>query len=85
MADDDIYKDEREFFESMRRYLLENYHKGKFALIKGKKLLGTFDTFENAYVAGFRELGNVPMYIKEVLEQDRVLWVNHVGVVDRAY
>ena len=47
-------------------------HEGKYALIKGRELLGLFDTFPQAYEAGLRKVGNKPMLIKQVLRQEPV-------------
>ncbi|TMB39110.1 MAG: hypothetical protein E6J55_23540 [Deltaproteobacteria bacterium] len=67
----DALKQEREFFDAHRAELLKD-HKGKFVLIKDSQLVGTFDTAENAYVAGVQKFGNVPFLIKQVLETDPV-------------
>lgn len=60
---------ELDFFNVHRERWLQD-HKGKFALIKGTELIGTFDTAENAYVAGVERFGNVPFLIKQVLERE---------------
>ena len=62
---------ELDFFQANRPKWLQEY-KGKFALIKGTELIGTFDTAENAYVAGVERFGNVPFLIKQVLEEEPV-------------
>ena len=67
----DELKAERDFFEAHRAELLKE-HKGKFVLIKDSQLVDTFDTAENAYVAGVQKFGNVPFLIKQVLEKDPV-------------
>lgn len=65
-------KEEQAFFNANRaKWLAE--HKGKFALIKGSTLIGTFDTPENAYVAGVQKFGNVPFLIKQILEEEPVV------------
>lgn len=45
-------------------------HKGKYALIKGSELIGTFDTEENAYEAGIARFGNTPFLIREVTDTE---------------
>ena len=58
MAPDTPLKEEQAFFEANRAALLKE-HQGKFALIKGSELIGTFDTDENAYTEGVAKFGNV--------------------------
>jgi len=45
-------------------------HDGKFVLIHGEKILGTFDSQMDAITRGYRELGNVPFLVKQVLKVD---------------
>lgn len=45
-------------------------HEGKFVLIYGEKVLGTFDSQMDAITRGYRELGNVPFLVKQVLKVD---------------
>lgn len=45
-------------------------HEGKFVLIYGDKVLGTFDNQMDAITWGYRELGNVPFLVKQVLKVD---------------
>ena len=60
---------ELNYFESVKANLLD-HHEGKYALIIGEKVLGTFDTCERAYKAGVEKRGNVPMFIKHVLRNE---------------
>ena len=46
-------------FEAQRERLLAD-HAGKFALVKGADLIGTFDTEDNAYEEGLKRFENVP-------------------------
>jgi len=62
---------ELQFFESMRAKWVGNY-KDKFVLIKGKELLGVFDTFGDAYRVGVGKFGNTPFLIKRVSEEEQV-------------
>jgi hypothetical protein len=65
---------EQAFFEKNRSQLLKE-HRGKYALIKGEVLVGTFDTAENAYIAGVQRFGNVPFLIKQVVEEEREIYL----------
>jgi len=58
-------KRELEFFESQKEELLK-HHEGKYALIIGEELLGTFDSSAKAYASGISARGNVPMLIKRI-------------------
>lgn len=61
---------EQAYFEQIRSRLLAE-HEGKFALIKGSELVGTYDTAENAYVAGVGKFGNVPFLVKQIDREDK--------------
>lgn len=43
----------------------------KHVLIKGEKILGTFDTQNDAITIGYRDLGNVPFLTKKIEEVER--------------
>jgi len=45
-------------------------HEGKFVLIHGEKIVGTFDSQMDAIACGYREFGNVPFLVKQVLKFD---------------
>lgn len=62
-------KEELEYFISVKEELLKHY-KGQFALIKGKELIGTYTTWEEAFNGGVKQLGNVPFLIKQIQEKD---------------
>lgn len=58
---------ENAYFEAHKAELLK-LHKGQMALIHGDRLLGTFARFEDAYSAGFSQIGNRPFLIKPIEE-----------------
>lgn len=58
------------YFDEIRPELLE-HHRGKFAVIQGRRLLGTFDTAENAYGAGLKGFHSDRFLIKKVEAEDR--------------
>jgi hypothetical protein len=41
-------------------------HEGKFVVVHGKRVLGTFDSQFDAITSGYQELGNVPFLVKQV-------------------
>jgi hypothetical protein len=46
---------------------------GKFVLIRGGKILGAFDDQMDAVRWGYRELGNVPFLVKQVVRVETPL------------
>lgn len=62
-------QEERQYFDANRERLLRE-HRGKFALIEGSELIGTFDTDENAYAEGVERFGNQPFLIRRIEETD---------------
>ena len=62
-------QEERAFFDANRDKLLRE-HAGKFALIKGAELIGTFDTDETAYTEGVDKFGNSPFLVRKIEETD---------------
>lgn len=59
------------FFEKHRQEFLQKAL-GKFALVKGEKLHGFFDTDEAAYKAGVEAFSLEPFLIRQVLEEDQI-------------
>ncbi|MCX5973336.1 MAG: hypothetical protein NTU59_01425 [Coprothermobacterota bacterium] len=60
---------ELDYFKSIKEDLLKRYE-DKFALIKGRELVNTFTTWEEAFNAGIERFGNVPFLIKPIQEED---------------
>lgn len=56
---------ELQFYESHRAEWLQHYN-GKFALIKGVDLLGTYSTWDEALEEGVKRLGNVPFLVRRI-------------------
>ena len=73
MANQDL-KEELAFYAERKADLLKT-HEGKFALIKGRALLGVFDSRSAAYEEGVRRLGNVPMLIVRVQKEEPLAWI----------
>jgi len=44
--------------------------RGKFVLIKGERLVGTFESQQDAIERGYEEFGNEPFLVKQILEVD---------------
>lgn len=60
---------ELRYFNEHRSDLLKNAA-GKFALVKGDVLLGTFDSETEAIRHGYQTLGNVAFLVKQITETD---------------
>jgi len=56
---------ELETFEQRRQELLGE-GAGKWALVKGTDVVGTYDTEGDAIAEGYRKFGNVPFLVKQV-------------------
>jgi hypothetical protein len=48
-------------------------HEGKFVIIRGDQVLGTFFSQLDAIAGGYRELGNVPFLVKQVVKVEAPL------------
>lgn len=54
-------------------------HEGKFVLIHGDRVLGAFDSQQDAITWGYHELGNVPFLVKQVTRFESPLsFVSHL-------
>ena len=60
---------ELKFYEEHRPEFCAD-HRGKFALIKGRQLIGAFSTLQEAYTHGIETFGNVPVLIRQILPAD---------------
>jgi hypothetical protein len=65
---------EVQFFDENRDDLRVQYP-DQFVVIKGNQVLGGYSTFEAAYAAGIERIGNQPMLIRHVDEEDFVHFV----------
>ena len=66
--------DEYNYYSSMKADLVR-HNEGKFALIKGGELIGTFDTDQDAYKVGLERFGNVPFLIVRVDPDPEISWI----------
>jgi hypothetical protein len=55
------------------RERLEREHVGKFVLIRGDEVIGTYDAFQTAADEGLRRFGNTPFLIREIGRRDYTL------------
>ena len=61
--------EETKYYHEIKESLLSTAE-GKFALIKGQKLVGLYDSPDRAYAEGIAQLGNVPMLIVQVKKEE---------------
>lgn len=73
VTDNDL-KEELAFYAEKKAELLKTYE-GKYALIKGRALLGVFDSPSAAYEEGVKRVGNVPMLIVRVQKEEPRAWI----------
>ena len=69
-----IFEEELKLFNSKKSDWLQHY-KGKYAVIKGTRLLDTFNSEAQAYEAGVDALGDVPFLIKRIEEKEEPIWI----------
>jgi hypothetical protein len=62
-----MLEEERQFYAENLTEWLKSYP-GKFVLVKGRELIGTFDTIDEALAAGARQLGLTPFLVRRVQE-----------------
>jgi len=48
-------------------------NEGRFVVIHDARIIGTFDSQMDAVTAGYRELGNVPFLVKQVIKVEAPL------------
>ena len=64
-----VLEEELSYYEEHRHDLLA-LDTGKFALVKGRELIGAFATLHEAYREGIERFGNSPMLIRQILPAD---------------
>ena len=76
-----ILKSELETYERRRETLLVQAE-GKWVLIRGDQVVGTFDTNMDAVADGYRRFGNVPFMVKQILrvETPENFISNQIGI-----
>ena len=70
MAGINALKKELEVYENMREELLKKY-RGRVVAIKDGKLIGVYDSEEEAFKDVLEKYGLVPVLIKRVVEREK--------------
>ncbi|MCK4248920.1 MAG: hypothetical protein KAX15_03995 [Candidatus Omnitrophica bacterium] len=68
---DELLREELEFFEEKKDEWLTLYAE-KYALVKGKKLINTFTTFQEAYDVGVTSFSVAPFLVKQIIGEEPV-------------
>jgi hypothetical protein len=63
--------EELSFYSDIKEKLLEE-SRGKYVLIKGKRVAGIFDSEKSAYEKGLEKFGDIPFLIKKVADESCV-------------
>ncbi len=61
---------ERQFFDENRAAWLGT-HAGQFVLVKGRDLIGTFNTYDEALAEGARRFGLESFLVRQVVDADQ--------------
>jgi len=67
-----VLKVELGFYNNQKEELLKHYT-GQFALIKGRTLVGTYTTWEEAFNDAVEKFGTSPFLIKPVQEEEELV------------
>ena len=70
MAGISVLEEELKAYENMKAELLKKY-RGKVVAIKDGKLIGVYDSEEEAFKDVLEEYGLVPVLIKRVVEREK--------------
>lgn len=63
-------RQELETYETHREHLLGKAC-GKYVLIRGRSIVATYDTQQDAINEGYRQFGNVPFLVKRIAALDK--------------
>ena len=63
----DLLREEQATYEEHRAELLRSA-RGRWVLIHGRRVLGTFESQRDAVDQGYRTVGLVPFLVKQVIE-----------------
>jgi len=75
--------EEYAYFNEIRKELINN-NEGKYALIKGRNLVGIYDTDMDAYQVGVMQYGNNPFLIVKIFQENEIFWIPtlELGLLD---
>jgi hypothetical protein len=78
--------EEYAYFNEIKKELINN-NEGKYALVKGRNLIGIFDTDTDAYQVGVMQFGNESFLIVKISFENEVFWIPtlELGLLDANY
>ena len=78
--------EEYAYFNEIKKELINN-NEGKYVLIKGRNLIGIFDTDTDAYQVGIMQFGNEEFLIARISSDNEDLWIPtlELGLLDANY
>ncbi len=73
--------------EELRTYLAQRDNllqqsPGKFALVKGSRIVGLYDRKEEAYNEGYEQFHRAAFLVKQVQEQDKTFYIGGSAVTN---
>lgn len=69
-----VLRTDRETYDQQKEALLRQYE-GKFVLIHGTEVLGSYHCQMDAITVGYERLGNVPFLVKEVVRVEEPIFL----------
>lgn len=71
-----VLAEEIRTYERLKAELLAS-SAGRFVVIRGDRVLGTFDSFDDGYDAGLHAWGSVPMLVRHIADEQpvRPMWI----------
>ena len=67
----DILREELETYQQNKKKLVDESN-GKYVLIKGKSIIGVYESEKDALKEGITKFGNVPFLVKRIEEIEQV-------------
>lgn len=74
MPEEKSLQKEYQYYLKIKADLLKQ-SRGKFALLKDERLVGTYDTDQDSYNAGLELFGNVRFLIIRIQDDDENAWI----------
>ena len=65
-----LEKEYKTYIDHLEQFLLS--HRNQYVLIKDRRVIGFFVSYEQALKSGLEKFGNVPFFVKMVREEEEV-------------
>ena len=80
MSDVSVLETELETYKKEKKRLLSEGHKGKYVLIKGKEILGIFETEEEGCNEGFRRFLAGPFLVQKIARREERIFFPFISL-----